>query len=37
MLCTTESQLIFALRYMTILPTVEKLQKELERNQLLYR
>ena len=32
-----ESQQIFASKYMTILPTVEELQKELERNQLIYR
>ena len=31
-----ESQQIFASKYMTILPTVEELQKELERNQLIY-
>ena len=32
-----ESQQIFASKYMTILPTVEELQKELERNQLIYK
>ena len=32
-----ESQQIFASKYMTILPTVEELQKELGRNQLIYR
>ena len=31
-----ESQQIFATKYMTVLPTVEELQKELERNQLIY-
>lgn len=31
-----ESQQIFASKYMTVLPTVEELQKELERNQLIY-
>ena len=31
-----ESQQIFASKYMTVLPTVEELQKELERNQLTY-
>ena len=31
-----ESQQIFASKYMTILPTVEELQRELERNQLIY-
>lgn len=32
-----ESQQIFASKYMTVLPTVEELQKELERNQLIYK
>lgn len=32
-----ESQQIFASKYMTVLPTVEELQRELERNQLIYR
>jgi len=31
-----ESQQIFTSKYMTVLPTVEELQKELERNQLIY-
>ena len=31
-----ESQQIFASKYMTVLPTVEELQRELERNQLVY-
>jgi predicted nuclease of restriction endonuclease-like (RecB) superfamily len=31
-----ESEQIFASKYMTVLPTVEELQNELERNQLLY-
>lgn len=31
-----ESQQIFASKYMTILLTVEELQRELERNQLIY-
>lgn len=31
-----ESQQIFASKYMTVLPTVEELQKEFERNQLIY-
>lgn len=31
-----ESQQIFVSKYMTVLPTVEELQKELERNQLIY-
>lgn len=31
-----ESDQIFASKYMTVLPTVEELKKELERNQLLY-
>lgn len=31
-----ESQQIFASKYMTILPTVEELQKELERNHIIY-
>lgn len=31
-----ESEQIFASKYMTVLPTVEELQEELERNQLLY-
>ena len=31
-----ESQQIFASKYMTVLPTVEELQRELERNQLIY-
>lgn len=31
-----ESQQIFASKYMMVLPTVEELQKELERNQLIY-
>ncbi len=31
-----ESQQIFASKYMTVLPTIEELQKELERNQLVY-
>ena len=31
-----ESRQIFASKYMTVLPTVEELQKELERNQLIY-
>ncbi len=31
-----ESQQIFASKYMTVLPTIEELQKELERNQLIY-
>lgn len=31
-----ESQQIFASKYMTVLPTVEELQKELERNRLIY-
>lgn len=31
-----ESQQIFASKYMTVLPTAEELQKELERNQLIY-
>lgn len=32
-----ESEQIFASKYMTVLPTVEELQNELERNQLIYR
>ncbi|MEO2263664.1 PDDEXK nuclease domain-containing protein [Dorea sp. YH-dor228] len=31
-----ENQQIFASKYMTVLPTIEELQKELERNQLIY-
>lgn len=31
-----ESQQIFASKYMTVLPTVEELERELERNQLIY-
>lgn len=31
-----ENQQIFASKYMTVLPTVEELQKELERNRLIY-
>ncbi|MEY8338180.1 PDDEXK nuclease domain-containing protein [Lachnospiraceae bacterium 62-35] len=31
-----ESQQIFASKYMTVLPTVQELQRELERNQLIY-
>ena len=31
-----ENQQIFASKYMTVLPTVEELQRELERNQLIY-
>lgn len=31
-----ESQQLFASKYMTILPTVEELQSELERNQIIY-
>lgn len=31
-----ESKQIFASKYMTVLPTVEELREELERNQLLY-
>ena len=31
-----ESEQIFASKYMTVLPTVEELQDELERNQLMY-
>lgn len=31
-----ESEQIFASKYMTVLPTVEELKKELERNQLIY-
>ena len=31
-----ESQQIFASKYMTVLPTVEEFQRELERNQLIY-
>lgn len=31
-----ESEQIFASKYMTVLPTVEELKEELERNQLLY-
>lgn len=31
-----ESEQIFASKYMTVLPTAEELQNELERNQLLY-
>ncbi|MDE5908620.1 MAG: PDDEXK nuclease domain-containing protein [Lachnospiraceae bacterium] len=31
-----ESEQIFASKYMTVLPTVEELRNELERNQLLY-
>ena len=31
-----ENEQIFASKYMTVLPTVEELQNELERNQLLY-
>lgn len=31
-----ESEQIFASKYMTVLPTVEELKNELERNQLLY-
>lgn len=31
-----ESQQIFASKYMTVLPTVEELQRELKRNQLIY-
>lgn len=31
-----ESEQIFASKYMTVLPTVEELREELERNQLLY-
>ncbi|MCU6732084.1 PDDEXK nuclease domain-containing protein [Diplocloster agilis] len=32
-----ESQQIFASKYMTILPSVEELERELERNQLIYK
>ncbi len=31
-----ESKQIFASKYMTVLPTVEELRDELERNQLMY-
>ncbi|MDE7270128.1 MAG: hypothetical protein K2N81_06600 [Acetatifactor sp.] len=31
-----ESQQIFASKYMTVLPTIEELQRELEKNQLIY-
>lgn len=31
-----ESEQIFASKYMTVLPTIEELQRELERNQLIY-
>ena len=31
-----ESEQIFASKYMTVLPTVEELQRELEQNQLIY-
>lgn len=31
-----ESKQLFASKYMTVLPTVEELEKELERNQLLF-
>ena len=31
-----ESEQIFASKYMTVLPTVEELKEELERNQLMY-
>ena len=31
-----ESEQIFASKYMTVLPTVEELQNELERNQIMY-
>ena len=31
-----ESEQIFASKYMTVLPTVEELKNELERNQLIY-
>ena len=31
-----ESEQIFASKYMTVLPTVEELKNELERNQLMY-
>ena len=31
-----ESEQIFASKYMTVLPTVEELRDELERNQLMY-
>lgn len=31
-----ESEQIFASKYMTVLPTVEELRDELERNQLIY-
>ena len=31
-----ESKQIFASKYMTVLPTVEELRNELERNQLMY-
>ncbi|MCM1234332.1 MAG: DUF1016 domain-containing protein, partial [Ruminococcus flavefaciens] len=31
-----ESEQIFASKYMTVLPTVEELRSELERNQLMY-
>ncbi len=32
----SESEQIFASKYMTVLPTVEELRDELERNQLMY-
>ncbi len=32
----SESEQIFASKYMTVLPTVEELREELERNQMLY-
>ena len=31
-----ECEQIFASKYMTVLPTVEELKEELERNQLIY-
>ena len=31
-----ESEQIFASKYMTVLPTIEELQRELEQNQLIY-
>lgn len=31
-----ESEQIFASKYMTILPSVEELERELERNQVIY-
>ena len=31
-----ENEQIFASKYMTVLPTVEELKNELERNQLMY-